>query len=334
VSVIVPVLNEADRIGACLEGLGVQGAAVREVLIVDGGSRDATRDIVARAAQANPTIRLEDAEPIPADWNGKAWGMQVGLRRSRPATRWLLFLDADVRTGDFLAESLVSHARRKGLDVVSVATRQELNDCWQAILHPAMLATLIYRFGIPGHSTTNPHAAQGNGQCLLVSRQALERLGGLDGIRDSLCEDVTLVRLLASKGFSVGFYEADPDLVSVTMYASWREAWHGWSRSLPMRDGVTGRRFLMGLIELLLAQGLPGMLTVFLALRPATALARVNRLLLLMRLGILVGMRRAYANPPATYWLSPLVDLAVCIKLWQSAFRTEHRWRGRVMVRS
>ena len=90
----------------------------------------------------------------------------------------------------------------------------------------------------------------------------------------------------------------------------------------------------MGLIELLLAQGLPGMLTVFLALRPATALARVNRLLLLMRLGILVGMRRAYANPPATYWLSPLVDPAVCVKLWQSAFRTEHRWRGRVMVRS
>jgi dolichol-phosphate mannosyltransferase len=51
-----------------------------------------------------------------------------------------------------------------------------------------------------------------------------------------------------------------------------------------------------------------------------------------MRLGILAGTRRAYEQPPATYWLSPLVDLPVSLRLWQSALQPKHTWRGRTLV--
>ncbi|MCY4189414.1 MAG: glycosyltransferase, partial [Bryobacterales bacterium] len=43
ISVIIPALNEAERIGATLRSLNGTGAA--EIIVVDGGSRDATVQI-------------------------------------------------------------------------------------------------------------------------------------------------------------------------------------------------------------------------------------------------------------------------------------------------
>jgi succinoglycan biosynthesis protein ExoA len=49
VTVAIPVLNEARHIDACLDAVDAQAYGnIVEVLVVDGGSTDATRDIVAR----------------------------------------------------------------------------------------------------------------------------------------------------------------------------------------------------------------------------------------------------------------------------------------------
>jgi glycosyltransferase involved in cell wall biosynthesis len=50
-SVIIPTLDEADRIGTLVTAL--KGENFDEVIVVDGGSRDAT---VARAASAGATV--------------------------------------------------------------------------------------------------------------------------------------------------------------------------------------------------------------------------------------------------------------------------------------
>jgi dolichol-phosphate mannosyltransferase len=43
-------------------------------------------------------------------------------------------------------------------------------------------------------------------------------------------------------------------------------------------------------------------------------------------------MARAYAGRPSTYWLSPLADLPVALRLWRMARRRHHTWRGRALV--
>ena len=63
VTVVVPVLNEQRYVGACLASLLAQGAAwadgcAYEILVMDGGSTDRTREIVAAIQAANPVIRL------------------------------------------------------------------------------------------------------------------------------------------------------------------------------------------------------------------------------------------------------------------------------------
>ena len=56
VSVVVPVLDEALGLAASLAGLQALRGAGAEVIVVDGGSRDATREIAAPLAD-----RLIDA---------------------------------------------------------------------------------------------------------------------------------------------------------------------------------------------------------------------------------------------------------------------------------
>jgi dolichol-phosphate mannosyltransferase len=333
ISVIVPVLNERARLQPCLDGLREQGDEVLEILVVDGGSVDGTMSLARQAAALDPRIKILETRPIPDGWNGKVWGLEHGLRAADRRSAWLLTIDADVRPRRGLACALLSHARCIGAAALSVATVQEVAGPGVAWVHPAMLATLVYRHGIPGHVTRRTASAQANGQCMLLDRSALERIGGFARAAHSLCEDVTLARLLASDGHAVGFYESD-GLVSVRMYESGAETWRNWSRSLPLRDGIADRDVLVGLLEVLLVQALPGVLLALMAVpivrRVApTGLLRLNVGLLAMRLGVLVGLCRAYADRPWTYWLSPTLDLPVSLSLIQSAVRREHQWRGR-----
>jgi dolichol-phosphate mannosyltransferase len=335
VTVLVPVLNERDRLGPCLAGLIAQPSEVAEIFVVDGGSTDGTQDLVSTFAACDRRIRMLDAHPIPTGWNGKAHGLQVGLDRADPNSRWILAVDADVRPAPALARSLLAHAIRTGVGAESVATTQLLSGEAEGIVHPAMLTTLVYRFGIPGQATRDVSAVQANGQCALYRRAPLERSGGFAGARASVNEDVTVARAVASNGYAVGFHEAD-GLASVAMYSGWRDAWRNWTRSLPLRDRYSGLAGWVGLTEVALAQALPLPLLLILwrSVSPPRMGLAVNGALLLVRLGVLAGTARAYAWRPWTYWLSPLADLPVAAQLWRNALRRQHVWRDRVLVRA
>lgn len=385
VTVIVPVLDERQRLMPCLEGLMAQPAEVQEILVVDGGSQDGTQALVRAAAEGDARIRLLDATPIPADWNGKAHGLQAGLLQADPRTTWILTIDADVRPQPDLVRSLLAHVRRSGVALQGVATRQVVAAAADALLHPALLTTLVYRHGIPGHNTTRLHDVQANGQCSLFRREPLERLGGFAVARDSRCEDVTMARTLARAGHPVGLHEAG-GLVETAMYGDWHDMWRNWPRSLTLRDRYWGPDGWLRLAEVTLAQGLPLAVLVIGSVpfpgRPHSQakdfvleehqargealdppvhcpvlrsggpesfacergsflsgaaqggrwLRAVNIVLFAMRLGILAGTRRAYRQPPAAYWLSPIVDLPVSLRLWQSALQRSRTWRGRTLV--
>ncbi len=336
-SVIVPVLNEEARLGPCLEGLLEQGPWVREILIVDGGSSDGTKGIVARYARRDPRLRVISAGRPPEDWNGKAWGLQTGLEASDPSSEWVIAIDADVRPAPDLTASLLEHAaRHQAMDAFSAAPRQRVADDLDALIHPALLATLIYRQGLPGSVATRPEEVQANGQCFIAKRERLIRSGAIAAARASRCEDLTIARTLCASGVQVGFFELG-ELASVEMYASAEETWQNWPRSLPLGDGTTSKLELgLAFAEVAFVQALPLAIVLAGLIEGKSArtspLFRVNVALSLLRLGVLAGEHRVYVNPPATYWLSPLADLPAVVRISAAALSPNATWRGQPLV--
>lgn len=334
VSVIVPVLNERNRLAPCLEGLIAQGSEVSEIVVVDGGSDDGTQQLVCGYTARDPRVRLVDASPIPANWNGKAWGLQSGFHSANPCSKWILTIDADVRPGALLTRALLGRAKQAELPALSIATLQEIDSIGEGLVHPSLLTTLVYRFGIPGKVYRRVSEVQANGQCFLFSRDVLEGCGGFQVAHNSVCEDITIARTLVTEGYPVGFYEAG-NLVHVKMYSDWLDAWRNWTRSLPMHDQFSGINTLLGWLEVALVQALPLPLFLFLVTvhTRRSWLFMLNGILAAMRIGVLFGTARAYHRRPWSYWLSPLCDLPVAIQLGRSALKRRHVWRGRFLVR-
>jgi len=331
VTILLPVLNESQRISPCLESLIAQPAEAAEILVVDGGSADGTQQIVERYHARDERVRLIDASPVDPSWTGKAWGLNLGLQAAR--SQWILCVDADVRASPQLVRSLLSHAMATGINSFSLATIQRLAGLGDALLHPAMLTTLIYRFGSPGRATQNIHRVLANGQCFISRRDILLGTGALLAARQSLCEDITIARRLAECGEAVGFYES-VGIIDVSMYDTWRDTWRNWPRSLVMRDRYFDWHEWIGLWKIFCFQALPLPLFLLCGLFafPYWVMFPAG-MLTLVRLGILAGTARAYQRRPWTFWLSPLCDLPVALKLFASALARKHVWRGRAYVR-
>ncbi|WP_448578291.1 glycosyltransferase [Thermaurantiacus sp.] len=334
VSVIVPVLNEESRLPAMLRALLAEAEAVPEIvemLVVDGGSSDGTGTIVASFGARDPRLLFVDVSPVPADAVGKAWGLMQGAARARGD--WLLMLDADTIVAPGLTRSLAAFVHLGHLDAMSVATLQACPGWLQSMLHPAFLTTLVYRFGPPGFATDDPRRVMANGQCFFASKSALAASQALPAALASLCEDVTIARALARAGHAVGFFETDVP-VEVQMYASAREVWANWPRSLVMRDRHADWRMAAPLAQILLLQGAPLPLLVASLLMGLPAwFAMVEAALLLFRLGVLLGVRGAYTRLGPSYWLSPLMDMPVSLRLLHAQFQRRLVWRGRVYAR-
>jgi dolichol-phosphate mannosyltransferase len=118
------------------------------------------------------------------------------------------------------------------------------------------------------------------------------------------------------------------------MYGDWLETWRNWPRSLSTHDQYFSWHEAVGLLEVLLIQALPlPLAAVAYAMGASAWLVSVNLGLGLTRLGVLLGVARAYEPRPWTYWLSPLLDFPVALRLIVSALKRRHVWRGRVYVR-
>ena len=286
ISVLVPARDEEQRLAPCLAALR-DDARVGEVIVVDDCSTDGT----AALARSLGARVLPGREP-PAGWVGKSWALQQGLEAATGDV--VVCLDADTRPRPGLLGALTEALDEA--DFVSAGPRFDCRTHGERLLHPSLLASLVYRFG-PGDSRDRPPSAErlvANGQCMAARREPLLAAGGFSHAAGHFTDDAALARALARRGWRVAFRDGAA-LLEVRMHASARE--------------LTSAKPIVRL-----ARRSP---------RP------LDWLLIAVRWLLLAGMRDSCAERGAAYWLSPLADPVTAARLTASALRQPRGWRGR-----
>lgn len=175
-SIIIPTLNAETALPQTLSALipGVVSGLVKDVIISDGGSTDASRDI----AENTGCILVTG----PAGRGGQ-------LARGAQAARceWLLFLHADTVLSAGWEEELGHFMAQAGSHAYAAVFRFALDDFRpQARRLEIMVALRCTLFALP-------YGDQG----LLIHRSLYDRLGGYS--QAPLMEDVDLIRRIGRR---------------------------------------------------------------------------------------------------------------------------------------
>ncbi|MBK8510227.1 MAG: TIGR04283 family arsenosugar biosynthesis glycosyltransferase [Candidatus Competibacteraceae bacterium] len=173
ISIIIPVLNEAETLGECLRDLQALRAQRCELIVADGGSRD--RSAVLAAPLADRVVLAP---------KGRALQMNAGAEQAGGSILW--FLHADSRpppdAARLIREAMaVSGAGWGRFDVRLSGRRPSLR----------IVETMMnLRSRLSGVATGD--------QGIFVRRALFERIGGYPSI--ALMEDIALSRLLKRHG--------------------------------------------------------------------------------------------------------------------------------------
>ncbi len=201
ISVVIPTLNAAPLLTKTFAALvpAVVDGVVREVIVADSGSGDATQKI---ADEAGARLLVCDA--------GR--GVQLGAGAEIARHPWLLFLHADT-----VLEAGWHHKARTFIDQVETGRRRHAAATFRFALDDDGLRPRIVEWGVGLRTVVGalPYGDQG----LLISRLLYDEVGGFSAM--PLFEDVDIVRRIGRRRLTMLPVKAS------TGAARFREAGYG-----------------------------------------------------------------------------------------------------------
>lgn len=234
VSVVVPARDEAINIVACLTSIAASTHPDFEIVVVDDRSSDRTAELARSVPVGNARrVRVIEGAELPEGWLGKPWACHQGAREARGEL--LLFTDADTTHAPELMSRALAGLREEPADLLTVVGRQTLGSFWERLVQPHIFFAMALRFPDFERVARNDRwrDAIANGQFLLFRRDAYERIGGHEAVRDEVVEDLSLAQHVKRAGLRLRIRSAEESLAT-RMYRSLGELVEGWSKNMIM----------------------------------------------------------------------------------------------------
>ena len=290
VTVIVPAWNAEHDIGACIQGILNGGFQLHEVIVVDDGSTDKTRQVALGCG-----VRvIENGGP-----HGPANSRNLGV--SRAADGVIVFIDADVVIKDGARARILEHLRG---DHSVNAVFGSYDDQPYALTPVSRYRNLLHHYV---HQTSKADAETFWTGYGAVHKEVFDDVGGLDPKWEDI-EDVEFGTRLCAAGYRI---RLDP-----TLTAQHRKVWTlrsmirtdvigraiPWTMllqagklqtgdlNLSINHRVSAFALLIALAALLSAFIYPPLYLVFLIALSAFVVSHLEFFLLLKRLGGLMFM--------------------------------------------
>ena len=223
VSILVPARNEEDRVlEACIQSILAQDYGRLEVIAVNDRSTDATGAILQTLAKGDDRLRMIEGKELPPGWLGKPYAMQQALNQARG--EWILATDADIIFEPSALRTALDRILEAKGDALTLIPRFEAHSFWERVMIPAwawvfLMFTLFYRINDP-----KTDRAVAIGGFFLIRRTVLDRVGGYEGLKDEVMEDVRLAERIKGSGAALLSDQA-PTLIRTRMYKTFGEMW-------------------------------------------------------------------------------------------------------------
>lgn len=344
VSVLVPARDEARSIEECVRSLLLQDYPRYELIVLDDHSTDRTAEIaeklMAQMRNQRVTARLLRGEALPGGWTGKNWACHQLAQAA--SGDFLFFTDADTTHAAGTVSAAVDYACRNNASLVSAWPRMITKTLGEKLVVPVILLIglgfcplWLHRLYQHRGTRMKPALARrtgaANGQFMFFTREAYDRIGGHEAVRDQVVEDVTLGREVAARiGEGMRLFNCDAlGFSTVRMYRSFGEVWEGFTKNVRAAFAGDGIGFW----------GLGGLLWVclfapFIAIFTAPADLRT---MIAIELGLIYAIRLLLSGRFRTSLIGALLHplgvfltMLIGLNSWRRSIGRGVIWKGRI----
>jgi hopene-associated glycosyltransferase HpnB len=266
---IVPARNEALMLPQSLQSLLTQTYPGRfQVMVVDDQSTDGTANIArqtAQACQAEDSLQIVTTEPLPTGWSGKLWAVHQGIERIAQDSQvpdYFLLTDADILHDSDNLKQLATKAEQERLDLVSLMVLLRCQSVWEKLLIPAFVFFFQKLYPFPWVNQPQHPMAAAAGGCVLVRRDALMAVGGIEVIRKALIDDCALGAAIKGNRKANGqtgriWLGLTTSTISLRAYPSLQSIWEMVARTAFTQLGYSFALLFLSLVGMMLLYALP-----------------------------------------------------------------------------
>src|SRR5262249_39079924 len=129
------------------------------------------------------------------------------------------------------AQRALADASGHQASLVSYSPQQEMSAWWERAMNTVVYWRLAQHYSFDRINDPARPEAAANGQFLLISRPAYERIGGHASVCANVLEDVAIARRAKAAGFRI-YFASGRGIVSTRMYRSFAAMWEGWTKNL------------------------------------------------------------------------------------------------------
>jgi chlorobactene glucosyltransferase len=229
VSICVPARNEERGIRACLESLLKQDYPQFEVIAVNDHSTDSTGEVIRSLAEKNSRLIALEGEDLPDGWLGKPFALHQAFKKAKGDI--LLFTDADPVFEPHALRTAVNTMQERELDALTLMPKSEFGSFWERAVQPVIFGFIASLTRFKNVNDPDHKSAMGFGVFLMFKRSVYEAIGGHEGGKADVLEDVLIAKRLKQSGFKLLVADAKR-LFSIRMYFGFREIWIGWRKNM------------------------------------------------------------------------------------------------------
>jgi hopene-associated glycosyltransferase HpnB len=323
---IVPARNEAETIRRAVASLVRQTYQGEfSIIIVDDHSQDGTDECARHAAieaGAAERVQIRNATPLPSGWTGKLWALNEGVTQAaETAAEFYWFTDADIEHGPDTLRRLISRAEKDQLDLNSLMVLLQARTFPERLLVPPFLYFFLKLYPPGWIAERKSRAAGAAGGCMLLRREALERIGGIAAIRSEVIDDCAVARAVKRSGGRI-WMGITRSSVSLRSYATFGEI-----RDLIARTAFTQLRYsVLLLLGTVMGMFLTYVVPIALAFAPGKAAAAAGiAAWVLMTVSFIPTLWHFRIS---RYW-AVLLPVAALFYIYATGISAARYWAGR-----